>query len=148
MIKPDNWEIIWSGEFNYRGLPDPDKWDYEVTGPIKTEGFELFQHYTSLRMENARCEGGCLIIEARKEPYKDAAYTSASLLSKVAWKYGKIEVRAKLPGGRGIWPAIWMLPEGFNGEGWPSCGEIDIVEHIGQKEKEVFFNVNTGAYNI
>jgi len=53
-----------------------------------------------------------------------------------------------LPYGTGIWPAIWMLPEGFDGEGWPSCGEIDIVEHIGQKPKEVFFNVNTGACNI
>ena len=144
----DNWQLIWSEEFDNSELPDSDKWAYEVSGPIKTEAFELFQTYTDSRIENSRCENACLVIEARRELFENSSYTSASLFSKMAWKYGKIEVKAKLPKGVGIWPAIWMLPEGFDGEGWPSCGEIDIVEHIGQKPNEVFFNVNTGAYNI
>jgi beta-glucanase (GH16 family) len=142
------WELIWSDEFDIAGLPDPDKWDYEVSGPLKNEAYELFQNYTASRIENTRCENSCLVLEARKEIYKGSLFTSASLFSKAAWRYVKIEVKAKLPKGVGIWPAIWMLPEGFNGEGWPSCGEIDIVEHIGQKPGEIFFNVNTGTYNI
>jgi len=147
-MNEQTWELIWSDEFDGSGLPDAGKWAYETSGPIKTEAFELFQTYTANRLENARCEKGVLIIEARKELFKDCNYTSASLFSKAAWKYGKIEVRAKLPYGIGIWPAIWMLPENFDGTGWTSCGEIDIVEHIGQHPNEVFFNVNTGAYNI
>lgn len=142
------WELIWSDDFDNEGLPDPDKWDYETTGPLKNEEFELFQHYMASRIENTRCEKSCLVIEARKEKYMDSLFTSASIFSKTAWKYVKIEVKAKLPKGVGIWPAIWMLPEGFSGEGWPNCGEIDLVEHIGQKPKDVFFNVNTGTYNI
>jgi len=142
------WELIWSDEFDKDGLPDTDKWQYEETGPVKNEAFELFQNYTASRTENARCEKSCLVLEARKEKYNDSRYTSASLFSNTSWKYLKIEARAKLPKGVGIWPAIWMLPEGFTGEGWPQCGEIDIVEHIGQKPGEIYFNVNTGSFNI
>jgi beta-glucanase (GH16 family) len=148
MNKTNRWQLLWSDEFAYNGLPDSEKWGYEVGPPLKSEAFELFQYYTSSRIENARCENGYLIIEARKEDYKATNYTSASLVSKAAWKYGKIEVKAKLPKGRGIWPAIWMLPENFKDNEWPNCGEIDIVEHIGQRVNEIFFNVNTGAYNI
>jgi beta-glucanase (GH16 family) len=144
----NNWQLIWSDEFDNEGLPDPRKWDYEISGPLQTEAFELFQQYTASRLENARCENGLLVIEARKELFENSSYTSASLFSKTAWRYCKIEVRAKFAKGRGIWPAIWMLPQGFNGEGWPECGEIDIIEHLGQKPNDIFFNVNTAAYNI
>lgn len=147
-MKINDWEVIWEDEFDTPGLPDPGLWDYETSGPIKTEAFELFHQYTAKRTENTRCENSCLVIEARKENYDNKWFTSASLFSTSAWKYVRIEVKAKLPHGTGIWPAIWMLPEGFDGQGWPSCGEIDIVEHIGQKPKEVFFNVNTGVCNI
>jgi len=147
-MNDSDWKLVWQDEFDTPGLPNAEKWDYEISGPLKTEAFELFHTYTERRIENARCQNSCLVIEARKENFNDSKFTSASLFSKSAWRYVRIEVRAKLPYGAGTWPAIWMLPEGFNGEGWPSCGEIDIVEHIGQKPKEVFFNVNTGAYNI
>jgi len=142
------WELVWEDGFDTTGSPDPEKWNYEISGPLKTEAFELFHNYIAKRKENSRCENSCLVIEARKENYNGTRFTSASLFSRSAWKYVRIEVKAKLPYGTGIWPAIWMLPEGFDGEGWPSCGEIDIAEHIGQKVQEVFFNVNTGAYNI
>ncbi|MFN2285624.1 MAG: glycoside hydrolase family 16 protein, partial [Anaerolineae bacterium] len=105
------WDLVWSDEFDYEGLPDPEKWGYEV-GYIRND--EL-QYYTEKREENARVEDGVLIIEARKDgdtvPDATRGYTSASLVTKdtATWTYGRIEVRAKLPQGVGTWPAAWTL---------------------------------------
>ena len=120
------WKLVWSDEFDYTGLPDTNKWSYEV-GYIRNN--EL-QYYTESRLKNARVEEGKLIIETHKEQYKDFDYTSASVISrgKGAWLYGRIEIRAKLPGGKGIWPALWMLPENKKYD-WPKGGEIDIMEY-------------------
>jgi beta-glucanase (GH16 family) len=125
---PPGYSLVWSDDFNYEGLPDPAKWDYE-------EGFvrnHESQYYTRARLENARVENHQLIIEGRKEEYKNAHYTSAALITKgkESWTYGRIEVRAKLPHGKGQWPAIWML--GTSG-GWPAGGEIDIMEFVGKE---------------
>jgi beta-glucanase (GH16 family) len=124
---PD-WKLVWSDEFNYSGLPDSTVWGNEV-GFIRNN--EL-QYYTNRRAENSRVVDGNLLIVGRKEPYKNANYTSASLATdgKKNWTYGKVEARIKLPRGQGLWPAFWMLGQNINKVGWPECGEIDIMEHI------------------
>ncbi|MFD0895214.1 glycoside hydrolase family 16 protein [Luteolibacter ambystomatis] len=140
----DPWKLVWSDDFNRAGAPDPTKWTYEK-GFVRNQ--EL-QFYTDNRRENARVEGGNLVIEARKEAFpnpsyvadakdwqksrKEAEYTSAALITKglKSFKYGKIEVRAKLPSGKGIWPAIWMLGDNRGPTRWPMCGEIDIMEFV------------------
>jgi beta-glucanase (GH16 family) len=141
------WRLVWSDEFNYTGLPDPSKWDYDVGG--HGWGNKELQFYTACRKENARVENGRLIIEARKELWEGSEYTSARLVSrgKGDWMYGRFEVRARLPSGRGTWPAIWMLPTSKNYGGWPNSGEIDIMEHVGFDADVVHVSVHTRAYN-
>ena len=139
-----NRKLVWSDEFNYTGLPDQKKWNYEV-GFIRNNEE---QYYTKARKENVRVENGSLIIEGRKEKYRNAKYnpfsdkwqvkdefakyTSGSINTrgKASWKYGYIEIRAKIPTGQGSWPAIWMM--GIE-KWWPACGEIDIMENIGKE---------------
>jgi beta-glucanase (GH16 family) len=120
---------VWGDEFNTPGLPDSTKWDYEI-GFVRNN--EL-QYYTKKRLENARIEDSVLVIEARKESFQGANYTSASLISKGTgdWKYGKIEISAKVPMGKGTWPALWMMPTYSEYGGWPRSGEIDIMEYVG-----------------
>ena len=134
-VHAGDWQLVWSDEFNYQGLPDPAKWGYE-TGFLRNHES---QYYTRGRVENACVENGCLVIECRKEhfaPTNHAAveYTAASLitLTRESWQYGRIEVRAKLPRGKGVWPAIWTLGTNITTVGWPRCGEIDIMEFIGK----------------
>ncbi len=141
----DDMKLVWSDEFDKAGLPDPAKWGYEV-GMIRNH--EL-QHYTKERHENARVEDGNLVIEGRKEPFEKAQYTAASLRTKgkAAWTNGRIEVRAKLPTGRGTWPAIWLLGEDKDHRGWPACGEIDIMENVGFEPDVINANIHTKLYN-
>jgi len=144
--------LIWSDEFDYEGVPDTAKWTYDVGDgcpDLCGWGNNEKQYYTEQRTENARVENGKLIIEARKEAYQSRSYTSARLLTrgKQSWRYARIEVMAKLPGGVGTWPAIWMLPEEWAYGGWPSSGEIDIMEHVGYDPFSVYGSVHTEAYN-
>jgi beta-glucanase (GH16 family) len=152
---PPGYKLVWSEEFNSHGLPDPAKWGYE-------EGFvrnHESQYYTRARKANARVEDGELVIEGRKERFKvphpnrpdeevreEARYTSASLitLGKASWQYGRIAVRAKLPHGKGVWPAIWMLGVNETKVGWPACGEIDIMEFVGHTPDHVYATVHWG----
>ncbi len=124
------WRLVWNDEFNYKGLPDAAKWDYDTASNDGWGNNEL-EYYTYKKLQNARVENGKLIIEARKEKVDTFNYTSARLLTKgkAAWQYGKIEVRAKIPKGIGSWPAIWMLADSM--KIWPDDGEIDIMEHVG-----------------
>lgn len=135
--------LVWEDQFDGRGLPDAAKWDYEA-GFIRNKER---QYYTRSRPENARVENGMLVIEAHRESYEGAAYTSASLTSRASWTYGRIEVRAKLPKGRGTWPAIWTLGTNRREVGWPACGEIDIMEHVGFDPGRIHGNIHTRAYN-
>lgn len=139
--------LVWSDEFDYSGLPAPEKWGYDVGGD--GWGNNELQYYTENRTENARVENGHLIIQAHKENYGGNAYTSARLITKTKgdWKYGRIEVKAKLPGGRGGWPAIWMLPTDWVYGGWPASGEIDIMEYVGYDPGVVHGTVHTDAFN-
>jgi len=141
----DTWQLVWSDEFDYEGLPDPDKWSYDIGYIANNEK----QYYTEARLENARVEDGHLIIEARKESLEGFDYTSARLVTRgiQTWKYGRFEVRAKVPAGRGTWPAIWMLGENISEVGWPACGEIDIMEYVGYDPNTFHGNIHTAAYN-
>jgi len=140
------WQLVWSDEFGYTGLPDSTKWNYDVGG--HGWGNNELQFYTKQRLENARVEKGYLTIEARKEPWEGKNYTSARLISKEKgdWQYGKIEVRARLPKGLGTWPAIWMLGS-TTPLHWPDDGEIDIMEHVGFNQGFIHGSVHTKKYN-
>lgn len=166
-VSPANngYKLVWSDEFNYTGKPDATKWTYDYGFIANQEK----QYYTD-SLKNARVEDGHLIIEAHKEKvankdfenpalintwaaYKakidTALYTSARLKTEdlAEWQYGLIEVGAKLPKGRGMWPAIWMLGENRREAGWPRCGEIDIMEHVGYNNDSIFGTIHTQAYN-
>jgi beta-glucanase (GH16 family) len=135
--------LVWNDEFDGSGLPDAARWNYEK-GFVRNKEQ---QYYTERRTENARVEDGVLVIEGRKESHGGGEYTSASLTSRASWTYGRIEVRAKLPKGRGTWPAIWMLGVNIREVGWPACGEIDIMEHVGFDPGRIHANIHTRAYN-
>lgn len=141
----DGKKLVWHDEFNYRGLPDSSKWNYDVGNG--GYGNNEAQFYTEKRLENARVEGGKLVIEARREQWKGSEYTSARLLSrgKYYFRYGTVEVRAKLPKGRGTWPAIWAMSE--NMKQWPDDGEIDIMEHVGYHPGYIHATIHTKKYN-
>jgi len=127
-------KLVWSDEFDQGTRPDTNKWSYNIGNGAGGWGNNEQEYYTS-DSTNARIENGKLIIEARKESKGGKSYTSARMLTqgKAAWTYGSFEIRAKLPKGLGSWPAIWMLGENINTVGWPTCGEIDIMEHVGKE---------------
>tara|TARA_R110002073_G_scaffold40547_5_gene114950 strand:+ start:49646 stop:51247 length:1602 start_codon:yes stop_codon:yes gene_type:complete len=160
------YELVWSDEFNYQGKPDSTKWNYDYGFISNNE-----KQYFTDSLKNIRVDNGHLIIEAHKEKiankdYKSdafknkswlkyipeidtAQYTSARLNTDglASWKYGRIEVKAQLPKGVGLWPAIWMLGENRKQVGWPESGEIDIMEHVGFDQDSIFGTVHTKAYN-
>ncbi len=111
-------------------------------------GNSELQYYTA-RTNNVRIESGHLVIEARKENFAGASYTSARLKTqgKVSWTYGRIEARLKVPRGLGLWPAFWMLGTNFPSAGWPACGEIDIMENIGREPARVHGTVHGPGYS-
>jgi beta-glucanase (GH16 family) len=129
--KAAHWKLVWSDEFNGDGL-DMSKWTFDVGG--NGWGNNELQYYTN--GSNIKVFGGKLIIEARKMPFGGNEYTSSRISThgKASWTYGKIEARIKLPYGRGIWPAFWMLGENIDSAGFPNCGEIDIMEMVGSTD--------------
>ena len=145
-------DLVWSDEFNTNGGVNPTNWFHQTQIPASGSWFNgEVQHYTD-QLTNSFVNAGTLNIVAKKEPYTDQGitkqYTSARLNSKFAFKYGRVEVRAKLPIGAGTWPAIWMLgkniiePGGYwtstyGSVGWPACGEIDIMEHWGTNQNVI-----------
>jgi beta-glucanase (GH16 family) len=141
---PPAWTLVFADEFDAPGALDPAKWGYDLGYIANDEK----QWYTS-RSENARVENGHLVIEARKEAYQGYAYTSARVVTRGRFEllYGRVEVRAKLPTGRGAWPAIWMLGTSIDQAGWPACGEIDVMENVGFDPLLVHASVHTAAYN-
>ena len=157
--------LIWSDEFDYEGSPDIDKWHHQTIAPNNGSWWNgELQHYTD-RIENSYVNNGTLKIKAKKEQYEfdnsSKSYTSARLNSKFSFKYGRIDVRAKLPKGAGTWPAIWTLGanineignyfgDQFGNVGWPACGEIDIMEQNGWNKNNVIGHLhwedNSGQY--
>ncbi|WP_240773365.1 family 16 glycosylhydrolase [Pontibacter sp. SGAir0037] len=143
--------LLWSDEFDYRGAPDKRRWTNDLgDGCPKVCGWgngEL-QYYTK-SIQNVRLKDHKLIIEARQQQRKNSRFTSARLKTQglAAWQFGYIEVRAKLPAGRGTWPAIWMLPENFNHDSLPD-GEIDIMEHVGHDPGVVHGTLHYAGENL
>lgn len=139
----------WADEFDYEGLPDDDKWGYDVGSGSNGWGNNELQYYTEKRPENVQVGNGVLTITAINEAYEGLTYTSTRLVSrgKADFLYGSFEVRAKVPQGVGTWPAVWMLPTDWKYGGWPASGEIDILEHVGYDQDVVHISVHTEAYN-
>ncbi|MBO5012643.1 MAG: family 16 glycosylhydrolase [Paludibacteraceae bacterium] len=137
-----DYSLVWSDEFNGSKL-DESVWNYNTGGG--GWGNNELQYYTN-RPENIRLVNGCLEIEARKEKYENREYTSARIYSKgkKSFLYGKMEARIKFPGGVGTWPAFWMMGESG---GWPKCGEIDIMEHVGYLDNRASFALHTQEKN-
>ena len=160
--RADDWELVWGDEFDYDGAPDPARWSYNVWQPGKVNGED--QYYTD-RLKNVRVEDGMLVIEAHREDYEGAKYTSGRIHTenKADFLYGRFDIRAKVPRGQGTWPAVWMLPsdpfryattceagEDWQGsstcDAWPNSGEIDILEHVGYQMGHVHGTVHNRAY--
>ena len=156
-----SWQLSWSDEFDQAAL-DPEKWSIDIWPARKVNDED--QAYTP-REKNIRIANGNLVIEAHKEDYEDASYSSGRVHSsgKGDFLYGRVEVRAKLPRGMGSWPAIWMLPSDpfryattceagadWQGSGdcnaWPNSGEIDIMEHVGYQMGHIHGTVHNEAY--
>jgi len=150
-VTPDieKWKLVWSDEFNYSGLPDSSKWNYEVGG--HGWGNNEKQFYLEKSLENSFVKDGLLHIIALKKDFNNSKYTSSKLTTykRISVQYGKIEVMAKLPKGKGTWPAIWMLPESLQEkrERWPLCGEIDIMEHVGKNPGSIHTSLHSELYN-
>lgn len=149
---PEGWKMVWSDEFDVDGLPDASRWEYDTDRNQAGWYNNELQYYARDRAENAVVSNGKLVITARKEQLKTASdwggqnYTSARLVTrgKASWTYGFYEIRAKLPCGRGTWPAIWMLG---TGGAWPGDGEIDIMEQVGSAPSTVLGTIHTELYN-
>lgn len=131
--------LVWADEFDVNGAPDTANWAFELgdgtAQGIPGWGNNELQYYTD-RSENVKVENGNLVITALRENYMGASYTSARVLTKGKYqtKYGRFEARIKLPWGKGLWPAFWLLGDDNNGSVvWPQIGEIDIMEYRGQE---------------
>jgi len=134
-ITPESYtgyDLVWRDEFNGSGAVNPDNWTHEIGN--SGWGNQESQYYTN-STNNSFQSNGNLVIEAREEDFNGAPYTSARLVSqdKQTFTYGRVDIRAILPEGQGIWPALWMLGNNFSTVGWPACGEIDIMELVGHE---------------
>lgn len=143
----DEYKLVWADEFNYSGQPDDSKWSYDIGG--NGWGNSEAQYYTGSRLKNAEVKNGYLHINAINEDFEGKNYTSARLVTRTKgdWMYGRIEVRAKLPEGRGLWPAIWMLPTDRVYGGGFASGEIDIMENLGFLPFYIVATAQTQIYN-
>mgnify|MGYP003633607376 CR=1 FL=1 len=153
--------LVWSDEFTGNGSINSANWFHQTQLPPGGNWYGgLIQHYTN-REDNSNLKNGLLNLVAKREIFDDQGeikqYTSARLNSKFAFTYGRVEIKAKLPEGIGTWPAIWMLNKNINEDGaywdnkgfgtvnWPTCGEIDILEHWGKNQNYVSSAVHNGS---
>jgi beta-glucanase (GH16 family) len=146
--KANEYQLVWSDEFDYNGLPDSTKWIYDTEGNSAGWGNNEAQFYTIGRKENTNVMDGKLSITAIREDFEGKKFTSGRLVSKADWQCGRIEVRAKVPAGRGTWSAIWMMPGGwtFKDGNWPDVGEIDIMEHVGHDLNVIHASAHSKDY--
>lgn len=149
--QPGAWALSWGDEFDAGSQPDPSRWVYDLGGG--GWGNQELQTYTS-RPDNAALRDGMLVITARAERFTGADgiardYTSARLKTRdrFAQTYGKFEARIKVPRGQGLWPAFWMLGVDIDAVGWPPCGEIDVMEHIGREPTSIHGTLHGPGYS-
>jgi beta-glucanase (GH16 family) len=136
------WKLVWTEDFKGTKL-DTTRWNYEVND--QGGGNNELQYYTA-RDTNVYVKGGLLHIRGLKEDYLTRHYTSARITTrhKADFTFGKMEIRAKIPTGRGMWPAIWMMPTDDKYGGWPLSGEIDIMETKGQHPDTLYGTMHFG----
>lgn len=129
--------LKWSDEFSGNSI-DNNTWNYDLGG--NGWGNNELETYTDNSKNSFVTRGGYLVLEARQEPFGSANYTSARMLTmgKKDFTYGRIDVRAKLPKGQGVWPAIWMLGSDIASTPWPACGEIDMMELLGNQPDKIY----------
>ena len=141
-------ELVMQDEFDTNGAPNPSLWSYNIGTGNNGWGNNELQYYTD-RPENIVVENGMLKITAIRELYLGSGYTSARILTKGKFekKYGRFEARIKLPWGKGIWPAFWMLGANSDTVIWPQCGEIDVMEYLGNNPTTVFGTVHGPGYS-
>lgn len=141
----EGWNLVWHDEFDDEQI-NRENWTFDIGGHGWGNG--EMQYYTD-RSENARLENGLLVVEARQEKYAGSYYTSARLKSQglQEFQYGRMEARLKVPEGKGFWPAFWMLGSNFLQAGWPDCGEIDIMEHIGKEPDLIMGTLHGPGYS-
>jgi len=141
-----NWSFettaVWADDFAYSGTPDPTKWTYDLGGG--GWGNSESEYYTD-SLGNASVNNG-LTITAKPQNLGGYNFTSARMISRGSITYGRIEVKAMLPSGRGTWPAIWMLPDNYVYGAWPASGEVDIMEMVGFDPNNVHFSAHNSTY--
>ena len=137
--------LVWNDEFSGTAL-DGGTWNYEIGNGSGGWGNHELEYYTN-STKNVFVSNGNLIIEARKESISGFNYSSSRLTTqnKKAFTYGRVDIRAKLPKGKGMWPALWMLGSNINTAGWPACGEMDIMELLGQEPSKMYSTLHYGA---
>jgi len=140
--------LVMQDEFDVDGAPNSAYWSYNIGTGSNGWGNNELQYYTD-RPQNVVVEDGMLKITARREAFMGSSYTSARILTKgkVEQKFGRIEARIKLPLGRGIWPAFWMLGANSDTAIWPQCGEIDIMEYLGSNPITAFGTLHGPGYS-
>lgn len=141
-------QLVLQDEFDVDGAPNSNLWSYNIGTGSDGWGNNELQYYTD-RPENIVVENGMLKITARQESYMGAGFTSARILTKGKFeqKYGRFEARIKMPWGKGIWPAFWMLGSNIDTVSWPDCGEIDIMEYLGHQPTNVFGTLHGPGYS-
>ncbi|MCX8210815.1 MAG: glycoside hydrolase family 16 protein [Lewinella sp.] len=135
--------LVWSDEFDTDGAPNPANWAYDLGTGNNGWGNGESQTYTD-RAENIAVADGLLTITARRENFSGANFTSSRIKTenKFEFTFGRVDIRAKLPTGGGTWPALWMLGEDYATNTWPGCGEIDIMEHVGNQQDRLFSSLH------
>ncbi len=144
--------LVMADEFDVDGAPDPTLWTYDI-GDGSAEGIpgwgnNELQYYTD-RPENVKVENGLLVITAREEAFDGSSYTSARITTQNLFEqqYGRFEARIRMPLGKGIWPAFWLLGNDCDINPWPQCGEIDVMEYLGDAPTIVFGSAHGPGYN-
>ncbi len=140
--------LVLEEEFETDGAPNPAVWGFDIGTGENGWGNQELQYYTD-RPENVKVENGVLLITAREESFAGSSYTSARLLTKDLFeqRYGRFEARMRLPWGKGIWPAFWMLGADIDENPWPGAGEIDIMEYRGQDPTILIGSVHGPGYS-
>jgi len=142
--------LVMEDNFDVEGAPSSSLWTYDIGRGPNGDGWgnQELQYYTD-RSENVRVENGFLVIQALEESFEGANYTSGRILTKGLFdqQYGRFEARIRLPYGKGLWPAFWLLGSNIDQVGWPQCGEIDVMENAGSRPTVVSSAVHGPGYN-
>ena len=141
-------QLVMQDEFDVVGAPNNALWSYNTGTGGNGWGNNELEYYTD-RPQNIKVEDGMLKITALKESYMGSSYTSARILTKgkLEQQYGRIEARIKMPWGKGLWPAFWMLGANSDTVAWPQCGEVDIMEYLGNNPTSMFGTVHGPGYS-